>query len=223
MKERPILFSGEMVRAILAGCKTQTRRVVKPTMTPPRVAPLRMEPWIIDGEWQQDDNGAPCWAGFHPDYPGDAKWFTCPYGQPGDRLWVRETFTVITGDISGKVATSLDAVEYRADGSAVGDVITSARAWRPSIFMPRAYSRITLEIVGVRCERVNEISEADAQAEGADQEFRTVVYSPTGVKDYHMPVSFRGGFANLWDEINAKRGYSWDSNPWVWAVDFKRI
>ena len=75
----------------------------------------------------------------------------------------------------------------------------------------------------MRCERVNEISEADAQAEGADQEFRTVVYSPDGVKDYHIPTSHRGGFANLWDEINAKRGYSWDSNPWVWVVEFKRI
>lgn len=210
MKERPILFSSEMVRAILDECKTQTRRVVKPQ---PEYGII---PCAWTGTlWAEIDAQGGCRCHMAP--------ARCPYGQPGDRLWVRETFAVITGDISGKVATSLDAVEYRADGSAVGEVITSARAWRPSIFMPRAYSRITLEIVGVRCERVNEISEADAQAEGADQEFRTVVYSPAGVKDYHMPVSFRGGFANLWDEINAKRGYSWDSNPWVWVVEFERI
>lgn len=212
MKERPILFSGAMVRAILEGRKTQTRRVVKPTQSTPKVAPLRMEPWIIDGEWQEDDNGLPCWAGFHPDYPGEAKWFTCPYGQPGDRLWVRETWSKETID-------STERIVYRADIANGHNFI----GWRPSIHMPRAYSRITLEITDVRAERVQEISEADAKAEGALQEFRTVVMRPDGGPDYHLPLSYRAGFANLWDSINAKRGYGWDSNPWVWVIGFRRV
>lgn len=192
MRERPIIFSAPMVQAILEGRKTQTRRVL---------------------------HREKLYNGYAFDDPRIAR--ACPHGQPGDRLWARETFAVITG--VGRAPHVDDAVEYRADNSPAGEVIGHARAWRPSIFMPRAYSRITLEVVGVRVERVQDISEADARAEGADQEFRTVVYSPAGVKDYHMPVSYRGGFANLWDSINETRGYGWDTNPWVWVVEFKRI
>ena len=203
MKERPILFSGEMVRAILEGRKTQTRRVVKPTQSTPKVAPLRMEPWIIDGEWQEDDNGAPCWSGFHPDYPGEAKWFSCPYGQPGDRLWVRETWAQHFGEL-----------RYRADEAPDG-YYHGAKGWKSSIFMPRAISRITLEITDVRVERVQEISEPDAEAEGITPEF------PARAQD--ISGSDQRAFANLWDSINAKRGYGWDANPWVWVVSFRRV
>ena len=196
MKERPILFSGPMVRAILEGRKTQTRRVVKPTMTPPRVAPQHMEPWIVDGEWQEDDNDLPCWAGFHPDYPGEAKWFTCPYGRTGDRLWVRETWAMHFGEL-----------RYRAS-ERPGSYYADAKGWRPSIFMPRALSRITIEIVGVRVEQVQQISETDMRAEGLE-------FAAAG-----EPVA---GFSVLWDEINAARGYSWASNPWVWVLTFKRV
>ena len=212
MKERPILFSSEMVRAILAARKTQTRRVVKPQ---PEQSTSTLDGVSDRFQWKRViDTYRPLW-------PSVISRF-CPYGQPGDRLWVREMCRPCAVPQCSDTAI---CVEYRAsDYCKLGHLATlSRKGWRPSIFMPRWASRITLEIVGVRCERVNEISEADAHAEGADQEFRTVVYSPAGVKDYHMPVSFRGGFANLWDEINAKRGYSWDSNPWVWVVEFKRI
>lgn len=203
MKEHPILFTGEMVRAILDGYKTQTRRVVLPTMTRPRVAPLRMEPWIIDGEQETDEHGYPCWTGFHPDYPGEAKWFTCPYGGVGDRLWVRETWGMHFGEL-----------RYRATEDPQG-YYYGAKGWKPSIHMPRALSRITLEIVGVRCERVQDISEADAWAEGAHIIARRLPYSGDDLG--YM------AFSGLWEQINAKRGYSWDGNPWVWVVEFKRV
>lgn len=212
--ERPILFSGPMVRAILEGRKTQTRRVVKPTQSEPKVAPLRMEPWVIDGEQQEDDNGAPAWAGFHPEYPGEAKWFTCPYGQPGERLWVRETWQEskrIVDLPATLVHYSADDVEVWKDGIVLPFSWANQTKKRPSIFMPRWASRITLEITGVRVERVQDISEADAQAEG--------------VQDY-MPQSNHGAyetFAMLWSHINEKRGYGWTVNPWVWVVEFKRV
>jgi hypothetical protein len=222
-KERSILFSGAMVRAILEGRKTMTRRVVKPTQSMPKVAPLRMEPWIVKGDEQEtDDDGLPCWAGFHPDYPGEAKWFSCPYGGVGDRLWVRETHARVWYNAADGWQTI-----YRADtgndGPMDGSADGESQHWKPSIFMPRSLSRITLEVASVRVERVQEISEADAKAEGADQEFRTVLMSPSGCKDYHIPLSYRGGFANLWDEINGKRGFGWAVNPWVWVVEFRRL
>jgi hypothetical protein len=220
MKERPILFSGSMVRAILEDRKTQTRRVVKPTMTAPRVAPLRMEPWLIDGEQETDDNGAPLWAGFHPDYPGEAKWFSCPYGQPGDRLWVRETWRVEARGMIGHL------IDYRADPGSPTLVMTRAddapryvtpnMVWRPSIHMPRWASRLTLEITGVRVERLQDISWIDAVAEGMHDPHRAELRT-------HPTTGCVARFRGLWNEINAKRGYSWESNPFVWVVGFKKL
>jgi hypothetical protein len=200
MKERPILFTTEMVRAVEEDRKFKTRRVIKPTMTAPRIAPLRMEPWLIDGEQQTDDDGAPLWAGFHPGYPGEAKWFSCPYGQPGDRLWVRETFYQNgAGDFI-----------YRANYDA-GTFNYDLKGWRPSIFMPRAASRLLLEVVSVKVERVGDITVEDCKAEGMHLE--------PGRDTEHLKTDFR----TLWDTINAKRGYPWKMNPWVWVVAFKRI
>lgn len=214
VKDRPILFNGAMVRALLDGSKCQTRRVVKPTQSTPKVAPLRMEPWIINGNEQEtDDDGLPCWAGFHPDYPGEAKWFSCPYGGVGDRLWVRETWAQHPDE---------PGIIWRATDPGWDDNDYGIK-WRPSIYMPRWASRITLEITSVRVERVQDISEADARSEGADQEFRTVLMSPSGCKDYHIPNSYRGGFANLWESINDKRGFGWEINPYVWIVSFTRV
>ena len=210
--ERPILFSGEMVRAILEGRKTQTRRVVVPTQSKPRVAPLRMEPWIIDGEQQEDDYGAPAWAGFHPEYWGEAKWFTCPYGQVGDRLWVRETWRPCAVPQCSDTAI---CVEYReSDYCKLGHLSTLNRTgWRPSIFMPRWASRITLEITGVRVERVQETTTSDIVAEGVLPDTRYL----------GSANRYRHAFIDLWDDINAKRGYGWASNPWVWVVEFKKV
>lgn len=166
MKERPILFSAPMVKAILSGTKTQTRRIVKP---------------------QQFPLGT-CVA--------------CPYGTVGDRLWVRETWLQVPAGIA-----------FRADG---GDHYGAGGKlkWRPSIFMPRAASRITLEVTGVRVERLQGISEDDAEAEGvaAEPHNGSCVDRRCFVKAY----------ASLWDSLNAKRS-PWSSNPWVWVLSFRRI
>ncbi len=215
MSEYPILYSAPMVRAALTRQKRQTRRVVVPTMTPPRVAPLTMEPWIIDGEQETDDQGRPCWAGFHPDYPGEAKWFSCPWGKVGDRLWVRETLRR-SGDDIWYYAADVEPVmvdqQYKLEMLAWAH--HNERDYCPSIHMPRWASRLVQTITDVRVERVQSISEVDAQLEGWDL---------SNLEPYHAydPVSMtkaREWFAALWDTINAKRGYSWECNPWVWVV-----
>jgi hypothetical protein len=204
MKERPILMRGPMVCASLDDKKWQTRRVVVPTQSTPRVAPLRMEPWIIDGEQETDDQGLPCWAGFHPDYPGEAKWFSCPYGKPGDRLWVRETWARHP-DCGGPI--------YRATDPGWDDNDYGIK-WRPSIFMPRWASRLTLEITSVRVERIRDISLDDMRAEGV---------RPENEASLLWRESLTERFIALWDSINAKRGYSWAVNPWVWVISYKRV
>lgn len=173
MKDRPILFSAPMVRAILANTKTQTRRVA-------RVNPMHQGMALEPGEMA---HGIPL--------------KTCPYGQPGDRLWVRETWAPLTVGYA-----------YRADPVWNGP---PADRWRPSIHMPRAASRITLEVTGVRVEKLQDISEADAQAEGAARHI-----SPAAFLTGH-----RQGYRLLWESINGPD--SWAANPWVWVIEFKRI
>lgn len=187
--ERPILFSGAMVRAILDGKKTQTRRVVKPQ--PP--ADWVPSPWPYDGAAWSDRR--------------------CPYGAPGDRLWVRETWAPISPDEERRPIREC-RIEYRADTSAARpggwDEDTDdpeAARWRPSIHMPRWASRLTLEVTGVRVERVQDISEDDARAEGV----------------YPYADNPRRFFQELWNSINGARGYGWNSNPWVWVVEFRRV
>lgn len=175
MAERPILFSGEMVLAILDGRKTMTRRVVKPQPEPDTDCPHHVGTGI------------------------ERKARICPYGKPGDRLWVRETFCSFP---DGNIF-------YRADN----DERAPMKGWKPSIFMPRALSRITLEIKNVRVERLQDISENDAKAEGTDGER----YLGQGF-DHCV---YREAFRTLWESINGPG--SWESNPWVWVVEFKQI
>ena len=186
MKERPILFSGAMVRAILEDRKTQTRRVVKP----PRgwAEYSHCDPFAMP---RLRGGGTECTAESVYDK-------SAPYGQPGDRLWVRETWQC--GDYFIR-HPQIDQVRYRATDAEL-------LHWRPSIHMPRWASRIQLEITGVRVERLQDISEADAISEG--------VYS-----DPAAPA--RDGFMGLWDSINVSRGFGWAANPWVWVVSFRRI
>lgn len=214
MKERPILFSGPMVRALLAGTKTQTRRVCKPAATLSAVVEVP-DPL----ERGQVYNGS-----HFGDEDGEAQ-FACPYGGRGERLWVREAFCKIIGQSGGWIET-----DYRATythGFRLGDSLGIRKKWTPSIHMPRDASRITLEITGVRVERLQDINEADAIAEGierADDFFGCRCWraydEPKG-SDVVFPDDPIGSYASLWMSINGPG--SWDANPWVWVLEFRRI
>lgn len=190
MKERPILFSAPMVRAILEGRKTQTRRILKPQPT-----------WHNTNLPTMIGNTA-VFGVISDNYP-QCDW-KCPYGQPGDRLWVKETH----------LCTAADEVHFRADGNFPEGAAKMLGGWRPSIFMFRRFSRILLEITAVRVERLQDISDEDALAEGVhrmDWEYENGECCETA----------RDAYAMLWDHINGAG--SWDANPWVWCVSFKRI
>ena len=197
MKVRPILFSTEMVRQILDGRKTQTRRVIKPQPV------------------DQDDTG---WFYQKPVKRDgivlmDRIYIRCPYGKVGDRLWVRETWGYSarlpmschsTRDDSTWLAYP-DLRGYKADG------LLGYWCWKPSILMPRWASRIGLEIISLRVERLQKISLEDVEAEGLKA----------------FDSSKRNGdcfeFIEAWNKINGKRGFPWISNPWVWVIEFKQI
>lgn len=182
MADRPILFSGPMVSALLAGTKTQTRRVVKPQPA---------------GEWA---------------VPGKT---ACPYGQPDDRLWVRETWMDLQG--TGVQLASKSRYAYGADtiaGSWDDECrIAYGLKWKPSIHMPRAACRITLEITGVRVERLQDISADDARAEGCPDK------PVPGAEQASVDAFARQWYGDLWEQINGPG--SWDANPWVWVVEFR--
>ena len=224
MKEHPILFSGAMVRALLDGSKTQTRRVVKPQPISVIAQPGegKVPAWAIV-------NQAPA-TGVCVNVCGNEDWLRCPYGKPGDRLWVRETFldTLGTGVEHQDDSGTRHRYAFAAD-CAPGSYGDQARKdyglkWKPSIHMPRVACRILLEIVSVRVERLQNISEADAKAEGitphevrhfaifgASAAERAAIYRDAAVRPY------RG----LWQQINGVG--SWDANPWVWVIEFKRV
>lgn len=236
VKEGPILFSAPMVRALLEGRKTQTRRIIKD---------------------QPSDDWRPVVEAYNPtcidrhgeEYPGpevfgasdEDEGRACPYGRPGDRLWVRETFYIDLclmdrGPLSIYPTPKLplaknepqlaDSLYYRADGECCDQIPECQCAsegrvpWRPSIFMPRWASRITLEITEVRVQRLQEISDEDAKAEGApggclvcgDETFGDCVEHSRCYVD---------GFAGIWHAINGEK--SWHANPWVWAISFKPL
>jgi hypothetical protein len=189
-----------MVRALLAGTKTQTRRIVKPNA------------------WVTDD----CDAGYDGQPVGVQPYidiYRCPYGRLGDRLWVRETAYYDEGD--GRLPKlkpegfDPSALYYRADGECCEQIPECACAevgkprWTPSIHMPRWASRIALEITGVRVERLQEISRGDAMAEGCPH------------PNMQQGPNPRVWYADLWDGINGAG--SWNANPWVWVVSFKRV
>ena len=215
---RPILFSAELVRAILNGQKSVTRRVVLPS-TAPRLAPEHMEPWIPVLEQETDEEGRLVWRGTHPEYPAEGKWFTCPYGAPGDELWVREAFRLSEaheGRSPAEAAPERDRpfvppVRYEADGAWSRASVISAGRLRPSIHMPRWASRITLVVTDVRVERLDEINEPDAIDEGVD-------LSTVELDGSRTP---RDVFAELWERINGPRGFGWDEDPWVWRLVFR--
>lgn len=196
MRERPILFSAPMVRAILDGTKTQTRRALR--LQPLDVLPMEGDKRGIEwvGMMQRD-----------PEPKGIV--FACKFGQPGDRLWVKETFfdtepfrdAPLFADRSTRYA-------YRADEEVIG-----CHKWKPSIHMPRAASRILLEVAAVRVERLPGISEADCIAEGAAGGHGSIpgyAYAATPAEHYR----------HIWESINGPD--SWAANPWVWVIEFRR-
>lgn len=247
MTERPILFSGEMIRAILAGRKTQTRRVVKFETHNGQRTVSRDGRFVV-----LDDSMGLSWSPYGgapmQPCPPDVVHDYCPHGKPGDALWVREKWRLCRF-MDGEPVM----FEYAADGaraeerhtdslnyeewyekiceSATDELMALKKAghpdlshdgdhfvwahgknplkWRPSIFMPRWASRITLQVTDVRVERLRDISEDDAWDEGPSD--------CMGPLDIDGRVLFKG----LWDSINAKRGYGWDTNPWVWVVKFE--
>jgi hypothetical protein len=193
MKERPILFSAPMVRALLEGRKTQTRRIMKP----------------------QPEDGTDC--PYHMGAGQDRKARVCPYGQPGDRLWVRETFAYHVQAIGAKRDEDGPFV-YKADGT---EQCRLDDKWKPSIFMPRWASRILLEIIAVRVERLQDISEEDARSEGVANGgcLNCGCDEPCGCTSPHPDA--RDSFISLWESINGAG--SWDANPFVWILEFQRI
>jgi hypothetical protein len=236
MREFPILLSTLMVRAIFDGRKTQTRRVVK-CQPPDDVASIsvsRYHPTIID-RCGEEAPGAEIFGAFSDDGEWGCK---SPYGEPGDRLWVREMYIAFGrwemrfSEKKGRdqwhfVDMTLETShEYRFDG-AVPNVARDAAtpAWwrRPSIFMPRSASRALLEVADVRVERLQSINESDARQEGVTIEERHKVgYCLGPGHGADRPPSIRA-FRELWDGLNAAAGTGWDANPWVWVVEFRKI
>ncbi|EAN4677860.1 hypothetical protein EHN46_02590 [Salmonella enterica] len=207
MNERGMIFNGEMVRAILEGRKTQTRRPIKWKQT--RFTEIGEREDGSNWPWSEDTEKV-C------DY-----WHPCPFGAVGDRIWVRETFgwqirrdpVGGTGEFRVYRATTPDAVRYQtASGEA------APMKWVPSIHMPRRASRITLEITDVRVERVQDISQRDAIAEGGppDHPSFSKISQEMGFIDWP-----RSWFAQTWWGIYGRE--AWNTNPWVWAITFRRI
>lgn len=216
MTDRPIIFSAPMVRAILDGKKTQTRRVLKPQIETFDVAPGRS--CAVEIAWDVDDGKGRIWKGSYPAGATELGWKkgtgvlttqTVPYA-PGDRLWVRETFAHVTN--------FPPSVRYYAT-----DDVHELRRKRPGIHMPRWASRLTLTVTDVRVQRLQDIREEDALAEGVSR-IRDNCYVIKGV-DYDLVGLCHSRptipFAKLWDHINGKReGATWDDNPWVVALTF---
>ena len=213
MKERPILFSGPMVRALLDGNKTQTRRVVNGLH--PDCASVR----AIRNEYGEID-----WK-FYDQFDRLTQAARCPYGKPGDRLWVREAWRTskVADELkpSQLVGGSCSPIWYEAQNEVPFHPSDFGKL-RPSMFMPRWGSRIMLEITGVRVERLQDISDDDCLAEGIAQVVRERLPSIQQCGEYDaIDVDPVAEYRALWETINGSG--AWDVNPWVWVVEFRRL
>ncbi|MBV0366533.1 ASCH domain-containing protein [Klebsiella quasipneumoniae] len=199
MKERGMIFNAEMVRALLDGRKTQTRRIIKDcTVGSDQISKfIQIEKKFI---------------GCYPEDVPELIRECCPYGVPGDRIWVREAFA---SGLSTKSTLAYRATHKRED---LEDGFYDTIKWTPSIHMPRWASRILLEITGVRVERLNAISQADAIAEGAPPSHPSI---DCVSQEYGFPDFSRSWFGQTWQHIYGEE--SWKANPWVWVIEFKRV
>ncbi|EQA1666853.1 hypothetical protein D9I27_19670 [Escherichia coli] len=232
MTERGMIFNGEMVRAILDGQKTQTRRIMQVQPDTPEFGLRRIIESSIANEigmyfWSQEDARG---------IKARSKQFFCPFGDVGDRIWVRETFQGPLFDFEQMEAYQYDSSKfkrpefcvYKADGKPAPEFFDADEnlhcCWRPSIHMPRWASRILLEITDVRVERLNSISETDAEAEGIDMEAlfdSQDCYDCIAGHNMTGRPTATGAFKYLWESIYGSD--SWQTNPWVWVIEFKRI
>lgn len=219
MHERLILSNGAMVRAILSGAKTQTRRAIK---LPHRNPLGQWEACTSGGHGARDRKGnlVPEEACIWHTRTGDT--FVCPFGQPGDRLWVRESFTDLRGtgiEHRPDPAGPIERYAYSADKlpGSDGDQVRKAYGikWRPSIQMPREACRLVLKITDVHVARLQAISEADALAEAIEQLNGRFTFNGGA----HESLTARSSFMTLWDST----GGMWVDNPWVWVIEFKRV
>lgn len=210
MKERPIIMSAPMVRAILDGRKTQTRRVIKPQPTVSEQRLRELGAWAEGFTLSEQVNAA---------FQAGCVDATCPYGRPGDRLWVREAFIPAPMEsVPSEPKETRWHLAYAAGGDAEANApagynptLYNYERWTSPIHMPRWASRITLEVTGVRVERLQDISEDDARAEGLR----------TSLAMWIPASSPRLEFRTLWESINGPG--SWSATPWVWVIEFARI
>lgn len=234
--ERPILFSREMVNALRAGRKTQTRRIIRLDAKTILSAGQRKLGWTFSldhvhvgdvgkmisalgsGKARPQVSQQISVAARHPDdarIPWDSCGFErvyCPYGSVGDRLWVRETFLLRNRGRSAVYRADMDPVDAAGFGAMYG-------GWKPSIFMPRKFSRLTLELTAIRVQRLHDIDEEDARAEGVGPGFVPAPHPQFSDIRTTRCVGHRPMFQRLWREINGPE--SWAENPWVWALGFK--
>lgn len=220
MKERPILFSTPMVHAILRGRKTQTRRIVKDQPFPES----KIGEFIIEfsNQWKKYDLIQKIKTSRNPIGYEVVKVWKCPYGKVGDILWVRETWAPFFIDNEDDAPS----FRYKANND-------DMPKWKPSIFMPRKACRIRLEITNIRVERLQDISEEDVFSEGIEIDVwdQAIVCKDYADDDFfqdwtddapkYSKTPARDSYKSLWDKINGKD--AWNSNPWVWVIEFKRI
>lgn len=197
MKSRPILYKTEMVKAILAGSKTQTRR----TRGLEDINGLP-DSYKLTGTNIYNDT---LFAYFRDNITGWLDEIKCPFGIPGDELWVKETYMIVTGFPTNKIYYKADDPDLR---------LYPEGKWKSSLFMKREYSRIQLKIKSIGVERVQDISEGDAMAEGV---------KPNNAYVDKYFITPKKAFENLWNSINAKKNMGWNKNPWLWKIEFERI
>lgn len=220
--ERPILFSGPMVRAILEGRKNVTRRAVKGGQIPRLEYPDQPEPWVAVGQ-HHPRYGFVVYGSSEAECAAKVGVFgACPYGRRGDRLWIRETWAADAqvDSIAPRELSQGEPILYPADGAIrqTGCSMITPGKSRPSIHMPRWASRIPLEITDVRVERLQDITPDQAVAEGVDGEVCRQHLETSPVRHQCREAEILG-FAGLWNST----GGDWDANPWVWVVEFRRV